>query len=335
MKKIYSLLIIISAALIVGCFDYSLETIIHEPWFCTVNTDGTDLNYLRESVGHHFAFTPDSEKVILFGDNYIYSMNIDGSDFITLNDSIGSSYYAPLPSIAETPEGTKIILGSGKIREIDLESNVLTNLTNTPEDIYEGDPCFSNDGTKITYRTKHYQDSILTINIMNYKGENNNALVEYDISQSADIYLHCPCFSRNDEKVYYLLNCYSGEFTSGLYSVNIDGANNQLISDDVIDYFVFMPNSNEIVFYGYNNIYIMNEDGSGLTSLGEANYGSPIISPDGSKIIFSYNASTWIMNSNGSERHVILSDIDFSTYCKTLAFLSNNKIICSVERRVQ
>lgn len=58
-------------------------------------------------------------------------MDIDGSDFTTLNDSIGSR--EAFPSTAETPEGIKIVFSHNQdIYELDLESTEIINLTNTP-----------------------------------------------------------------------------------------------------------------------------------------------------------------------------------------------------------
>jgi len=321
-----------------GCFDYSLETIIYEPWFCTVNTDGTNLNYLRESVGHHFVVTPDSERVILFGGNYIYSMNIDGSDFKTLNDSIGSSSLGPSPSVAETPGGTKIALSNNRdIYEIDLESGEITNLTNTPN-ITEYHPHYSYDGSKIVYSTNKENDSLITISIMDYNGGNKNVVIEHKNPTFDYSSFDCPCFSINNDKIFYIWSGQSSsEIDIGLHSYNIEDSTNQYLFQG------FLPNSllsmpadgSKVVFYSYSNIiYIMNEDGSNLTNLGEADLYRPVISSDGSEILFEFGIRLFIMNSDGSGRRQLINNTLFNHF-KTVAFLPDNKVLCSVERRVQ
>jgi Tol biopolymer transport system component len=261
-------------------------------------------------------------------------MNIDGSDFITLNDSIGSSSLGPLPSIAETPEGNKIVFSHNEdIYEFDLESTEIRNLTNTP-DIRERDPYYSHNGDSISYRT--IQDSILTISIMNYNGENKNIVIEYNIPQGTALYLYCPCFSKNDKKIYYILYSFGDEIKYGLYSININGLNNQCIYDgSIANYFLSMhSNANKILFCGYDSLYIMKEDGSDLTNLGESDYYRPVISSDGSKILFVNHNRIYIMNIDGSERRQIL-DNRLNDYCRTVAFLPDDRVMCSVQRRVQ
>jgi len=337
MKKIVILLIIISTALMFGCFDYSLETIIYEPWFCTVNTDGTGLHYLRESIGHHFVVTPDSEKVILFSNHHIYSMNIDGSDFITLNDSIGISSIGPSPSVAETPEGTKIALSNNRdIYEIDLESGEITNLTNTPN-ITEFHPHYSYDGSKIVYSTNKENDSLITISTMDNNGGNKNVVIEYK-NPVFDYSSFCfPCFSIDDEKIFYIWSGDSNEIDHGLYSYNIGDSTNHFLFEGSLPFGISMPaDGSKIVFYSYydDNIYTMGEDGSDLTNLGYSDYYKPIISSDVSEILFEYGIRLFIMNSDGSDRRQIIDDLLWD-HCKTVSFLSDNKVLCSVERRVQ
>lgn len=75
------------------------------------------------------------------------------------------------------------------------------------------------------------------------------------------------------------------------------------------------PAGNRIVFVttesGNDDIWIINDDGSGLTQLtDDPNYDkSPSWSPDGTKILFWSNrtgkAQLWLMNSDGSDQHII------------------------------
>lgn len=322
-----------------GCDWYAIERIIYEDWLCTVNTDGTDLNYLRPAVGGYLVVTPDSERVISVGSKHIYSMDIDGSNLITLSDSIHT--FHPRPSVAKTPGGNKVIfhgcLGNPwDIYEIDLETNELTNLTNTP-DIHELDPHYSNDGTKIAYVTRTIPDSIITLSVMSYNGTNNRIIKEYNNPDSYDSYYQYPVFSHDDDKIFYIWSVPStSEIERGLHSVNIDGSNDRYLFEG---YFSFPVSTSaygsKIVFYSpdSDNIYIMNEDGSDLTNLGPAGPYRPVFSSDGSEILFGCG-HLYIMNSDGSERRQLTDDW-LDDGCPYVVFLPDNKVMCSVERRVQ
>ncbi|MGC9337141.1 MAG: TolB family protein [Candidatus Cloacimonadia bacterium] len=336
MKKIIFFgLFIITIVVLTGCFDYSLERIVYEDWLCTVNTDGTDLNYLRPLVGH-LVVTPDSERVIIFSSNHVYSMNIDGSDFTTLNDSIGSR--GAFPSTAETPEGIKIVFSHNQdIYELDLESTEIINLTNTPN-IQEMYPCYSHDGTKIVYSTLTEKDSTITVSIMDYDGENKSEVIKH---KNLSVYYYSsfryPCFSINDNKIFYIWSlASSGAVDRGLYVFNLEDSTNQYLFEGYFIYPVFpvsMPaNGSKIVFYASDNIYSMNEDGSDLTNLGPAGPYRPVFSSDGSKILFGYG-HLYIMNSDGSERRRLIDDT-LEYHCNAV-FLPDNKVMCTVERRVQ
>lgn len=335
MKKIILFTITISFIMIIlsGCDLFYEEIPMYEDWLCTVNTEGTDLNYLRESMFRHFVVTPDSERVILFSTGHIYSMNIDSSDFLLLNDSLGSY----CSSIAETPDGTKIVfshfLHNSDIYELDLESSEIKNLTNTP-DINEYEPYYSHNGTKITYITTH--DTVATISTMDYNGDNKSIVYEYGNQELNYRPFHCPCFSINDDKIFYVCVGKISEINHGLYSINIDGSDKQYIFDYYVGNFpVSMPaDGSKIVFCSFDSLYIMNEDGSDLTNLGEADLYRPVISRDGSEILFEYGIRLFIMNIDGSGRRKLIDDL-LNDYCKTVAFLPDDKVLCSVERRIQ
>ncbi|MEA2103048.1 MAG: hypothetical protein U9P79_00165 [Candidatus Cloacimonadota bacterium] len=328
-------LFIITLVALTGCDWYAAERIIYEDWLCTVNTDGTDLTYIRESVGRHFVVTPDSERVILFGTSHIYSMNIDGSNFNTLNDSVGNSWGSSSPSIDETPEGTKIVfLYNTDIYQLDLESNEITNITNT-QDIFEFYPCYSNNGTQIVYTTK--KDSIITVSTMDYNGANNDIVVEYKNPTLDCSYFMFPSFSIDGEKIFYI---WYGDSTCkidrGLYSNNIGDSTNHFLFEGSLPFGISMPaDGSKIVFYNNDNhIYIMNEDGSNLSDLGDADYYRPVISSDGSEIFFAKLSHIYIINSNGSGRRQLI-DNSLNDYCKTITFLPDNRVMCSVQRRMR
>jgi len=85
----------------------------------------------------------------------------------------------------------------------------------------------------------------------------------------------------------------------GLYSVRTNGENNNCIFNGHLDYnFISMSmDGSKIVFSANDHIFIINEEGTEITDLGEG--GCAMISNDGTKIVF---GGIRIMNSDGTEQ---------------------------------
>ena len=248
-----------------------------------MDDDGSNVTYLIDDCPQNVQFTLDGSKIIINrGGGGIWIINIDGTESNTLTSKcVGSE----LPSLS--PDSTKIAFSTGDIYTMDIDGTNLQNLTNTI-DVMEGYPNFSFDGSQIVYTTR--QDSINSICIMDANGANKSEV----ISNSTKYYLYSyPIFNVSGDTIFYK---YRGQ-PRGLYSINVDGTNNTLLYEGYVGYTFpsVSADGTKIVFYADIYIFIMNEDGTGITKLVEG--GEPMISSNGEKIVFN---GVKIIDSDGS-----------------------------------
>ena len=266
----------------------SCERRIPEPAYIDavfiMDDDGSNMTDLIDRTPGSVQFTPNDEKII-GKDSRIWSLNLDGSGFTYLVDSL--SIDTPLPVFS--PDGSKIAFASGDIFIMDIDGTNLQNLTNTP-DVRDRFPHFSPDGDSIVYTTD--SDNETTISIMDTNGENTRKLISKS-TEPYPCYYYYPRYNKSGDKIYYK---YLGE-QRGLYSINTDGTDNSLLFDGhLATYFLSMTDDgSKLAFTCGAHIYILNTENSEITDLEVG--GGGMISPDGSKIVF---GGVKIMNSDGS-----------------------------------
>jgi Tol biopolymer transport system component len=99
----------------------------------------------------------------------------------------------------------------------------------------------------------------------------------------------------------------------GVSAMNENGSGKQVLTNMYPFEFTYSPDGSKIAYvanegvHGYDLIYVMNGDGSGLKRLTTNEFrdeGSPAFSPDGSKIAFNYETggvdSIYVINADGS-----------------------------------
>ena len=257
-----------------------------------MDDDGSNVTYLIDGSPGSVQFTPDDLKVIINrGANGIWSMNIDGSEYKALIDTIsgGSSF----PSIYTDSLGcTKIAFAAGDIYIMDIDGTNLLNLTHTP-DVRDRYPHFSPNGDSIVYTTD--SDTLITISIIDKNGEDSRIIISNTPSTKLAQVYYYPRFNINGDKIYYK---FFGE-QKGLYSISTDGTYNTLLFGDYPELYPISmsEDGSKIVFSADSYIHLIYNDGSGIIDLG---YGhKPMISKDGTKIVFD---GVKVMNSDGSGR---------------------------------
>ena len=303
-----------------GC--YGIYDPVFRDWLCTINTNGTDLNYIRESYGK-FLLSPDKETLIEYSGSKIYSVDLNDLSYRTLLFDFGDdteAFYQPVIS-------NSIIAFSfhGEIYTFDIEDRDTTRLTFSSS-TSNWRPSFSGDGTKIAYTTK--SDSLSTIVLMNSDGSNQNVILE----QSASNYNRSFLFVMNDEVLIYYI-----KWKSGIYSINIDGSDNHCILENVSPlYLTTSPNRDYIIFTADGYIQRINVDGTENIILAETYHRefNSSISPDDEKILYAKEFYPYIMNADGTESYKLIdktmSPINFDNI--ESHFLNDYKILIILEK---
>ena len=272
-----------------------------------INTDGTGLVHLtnENSTARYIAgiFTPDGTKIIGGNSDNLWSINIDGSNFMILNDSIGCNYGLTL-----SPDGEKIAHSyqTSPVLHIypdlyisDIDGSNPQNITNTPT-ISETKPQFSTDGNFILFFKVVFTDLNNLVHSICYRDIEGTFENEIISITGESGYVFCHAVWLSEDKIIYT---FWGD-PNGIYSINIDGTENKLLYEEHVGGISICDDGSKFVFCYNWHIWSMNSDGTELTDLGEGY--SPIISPNGEKIIFSENNDALlIMNVNGSNRFML------------------------------
>lgn len=299
MKIIQLFVIFLLSTLLTPCFNpFEDEGGWQEDWIATINSNGDSLNYIIKERAENVQFTPDNEKIIVNREEEgIWSMNLDGTNYINLTDSL--LVHFALPSICTNVSGCTRVAFAARSAQTSLydiyianiDGTNVQNLTDSPE-VTDRYPHFSPDGDSIVYTTE--SDSLITISIMDKDGENSRIIISNTPSTKLAQLYYYPRFNISRDKIYYN---FLGE-KSGLSSVNIDDSSTSalLFEGYLESYFLSMPDDgSKIVFSCNSHIYLMNIDGSGILDLGRGR--SAMISSDGLKIVFD---GIGIMNADGS-----------------------------------
>ena len=238
----------------------------------TVNPDGTDLQQLTtNSVSDRSpAWSPDGTQIAYAHDSNLYIMNADGSNNTQISDIVVTG------SLDWAPNGELIAFtSSSNIYVVDLQTLVVTNLTNSSISQYNADPKWSPDGTQIAYVSNGDLPPVsaldaqsLDIFIMNADGSNKTRISLNDRGLGVAGLSALNWYS--DNQIIYS----SGFYQSTIFSVNVlDGVINQ------------------------------------LTNL-SLSAGLPSVSPDHQQIVYIQSGQLTIMNVDGTNPEVIITGID-------------------------
>jgi len=321
--RIFLLLGIISMALFISCESDWYP--IYEDWLCTINIDGTNLEYIRNSYGN-FLLSPDRQTLIEYTKNKFYDVDLnDLSSKILLYD-FGDDYDEIYnPSISNTHIA---FTHNADIYSLNIETKDTTRLTF--DGVLEINPAFSSDGTKIVYTTFHSADSVTKTIVMNSDGSNKNVILE-EIHKRYNKFFH---FINSDISIiYYIL------FKSGIYTINIDGSNHQCILENVHPYYLTLsPNRDYVIFMSDGYLQKINVDGTGHTLLTDTNNWEfdAVISPNGQKILYSKEDFPYIMDADGTGSYKLIDKMiaDKDSEYRESYFLNDNKILLTLKKQI-
>lgn len=303
-----------------------------------MNVDGTLQSRLTSSEtfdNYAPVFSPDASKIAFVsrrdGNDEIYGMNVNGSGQTRLtNNSTRDDW----PTYS--PDGKRIAFvsqrdGNKEIYVMNANGSGQTRLTNNPG--ADDNPCFSPDGRTLAFDSDR-EGAKSQIYWMKADGSAPIRVTGGDLPNSN------PCFSPTGEHLVFTQTRphnpeidhpnFIGDRTN-LFLINTDGTGQRVLSDSGFDgeaswsagsVPVYKPvpparGSGKIAFTSgrdnpdtnraFNEIYVMNADGTNTTRLTTTNCEyTPDFSPDGSKIVwFSARQNTpgiYLMNADGTNQ---------------------------------
>ena len=324
---------ILIIALTVGCYETWYP--IYHDWLSTINIDGTDLNYVRDSYGS-FILSPDRETLIEYSPKQFWSVDLSNLSNRALLHDFGNDNDAIIyPTLSNS---LIAFTHSMEIYTLDLESRDTTRLTFTGDMVLNWYPAFSSDGTKIAYST--ISDSFTSIVVMDSDGSDKNILCEFENIGNDQRYIMNIRFVSQDQVLLYVINeSPDSTVDSGVYSICVDGTDNHCIVEDVFPWYLTVsPAMNYILFVDGGYIHKVNVDGTNHVLLGPAgdDFFDPSISPNGEKILFTYGDYPYIMNADGSDRYQV-TDIHIGSFYhdqKESFFINNYKILLNLEKQI-
>ncbi len=333
MKKIVLFLIIIATAITVGCYETWYP--VYNNWLSTINIDGTDLNYVRDSYGS-FILSPDRETLIEYTANKFWSVdpsNLSNRtllyDFGDVNDAIDK------PTISNS---FIAFCYYSDVYTLDLETCVQNRLTYTGTFTYNRYPAISSDETKIAFAPQN--DSLSSIVIMNSDGSEKNVIYEVENIGYDRKHIKSIRFVSQDQVLLYVIsNSPDSTVDKGIYSIRTDGTDNHCIVEDVYPWYLTLsPNKDYILFSDGGYIHKVNIDGTGHVLLAESTsyYFFPSITPDGENILYSHNLYARIMNKDGTNNHELIDKTIglTSPFYKESYFLNNYTVLIKLNKQI-
>lgn len=315
--------------LLVGCINDWYP--IYEDWLCTINIDGTDIEYIRNSYGN-FLLSPDRQTLIEYTKNKFYAVNLNDLSSRTLLVDYGddlSAIYKPALSnknIVYLHHGDIFIydFASGNINEIDTTNIWSLNI--------------SDNGTKVVYSTQN--DSISSIILINSDGNDENVIYKIENIDMSKYYLESPRFVDNDEKIVFSM--YGNQYCTtadGIYSVNVDCNDFYcIVEDNYTDYITVSTDKYYIVYTFDEQIHLVsiNEMTDHVLDNSYNEFFFPSFSPNGQHVLYAKEDYPYIISSDGTNKYKLTDKMIGYTSpdYKESYFLDDYKILLTLKKQI-
>ncbi len=243
-----------------------------ESYFVIMNSDGTNKVGIpnTRNWGFNPSWSPEARQIVFEGAGPgIYKINVDGTNRVQLIDHGEQPVWSP--------NGQKIAYGCGgqDICVVDFDGRNQIKITDYDSiHHYYRQPAWSPDSRKLVFQLglPSQQPTQFDIAVIDVNGENERNLTN---DQAEDMY---PAWSPDGQKIVF--TSYMARDRSGLYTINPDGSDKQLIVDlNNCWYPTWSPDSRKIAFVRTGNLYVVDKDGRNLVNIVDGGYSYPEWSP--------------------------------------------------------
>jgi hypothetical protein len=250
-----------------------------------INCDGSEKVHLtkEDNPGKVFFYNNDQKIIYARGDDEIISFDISTlqSEIIfplvpEELDMFGYDFFQEFEKIIFWDKTTE-----RDIHIATIETGEIENLTNTL-DIWEGSVKLSPTEEYFAYIENDftYGDSIKwSIKYRNFDGSTNETVKSTFAGVAPELrYLDW----ISNEKIMY--SCSDSGNIPGIYAINLDGSENQLIYEGYYQKFSMCEDRTKVVFEDDNEIYLIDTSDYSVSYL--VSDSKPVISPDGNKLAY-------------------------------------------------
>lgn len=230
----------------------------------------------------------------------IYTLRTDGIDYARLtNNSVDDG------DSVVSPDGKRIAFfserdGDREIYVMNIDGTDVKRLTYSSG--WDGTPSWSPDGKKLAFTS--WGDGQSTIYIMNDDGTNTRMLTSSLLGD------WMPNWSPDGK--YITFASWKQDDVSEIFVIDVNGNNRLQLTNLNAKSFGprWSPDGKKIAFYsnaeGYDQVYVMNQDGSAIKKLTQGSPYHNAWSPDSQMIVFTrINSGVYIMNRDGSDIRLI------------------------------
>lgn len=316
----YSRLLFLSFFLIFSCETPTEEEVYYEDIYNLVLIDADGINkkiFADQYYGYveKYFVNNDSQILIKRYDDFVL-MNID--DSLVKNISLGLEMRRSC--ISHDRSKVAFIGTVNSEQEIYLmhyDGRNLHSITSTPN-LQKRFPEFSHDGNLLVYAT--IQNNTPSIEVVDISSGLVTSIIKDTVdSKKSIIPFWYPCFSRNDELIFFIYEYWNSEksvYQTALCSIDLTGNNFKIVENDVSRLGNIKTSSkSEKLFYvaGSNPLHLFVSDYNGLNKidLGETPINTLInIARNDTKIVFGNESSYYeddvvVMNLDGSVRKIL------------------------------